>query len=252
MSSKSAGDDPRFLFLPEDPLPANRVIVILLAVLFLAMLAGGIALGIWLANLPEPRVRPTPMPAASSTAIATSSAQTTASQSVRVTVRRSPKGQSATLNRSNHAKEGRSLSPLSATPDDSDLEDDWEFVFEATQAITTGATASAAASSSIVDVAPPQPVDTSHDTPDHGRLGVIAATMPGIIAADLQLIALDVSPATRWLVDVDMELGLDVAGNLEAGAVGVTAGGKAFVGVYGWSRWNLGAQGIGVGVGLRF
>ena len=88
--------------------------------------------------------------------------------------------------------------------------------------------------------------------PDHARLGVISATMPGILAADYQLLRLDASPLSRPALGLDLELGLDVAANVQVGALGVTAGGKAFAGAWAWSRWDLGAQGLAAGVGLRF
>ncbi len=83
----------------------------------------------------------------------------------------------------------------------------------------------------------------------HGRIGVLAGTLPGVLALDYQAARVDVPP---WLLGMPLELGVDVAVNLEAGAIGVTAGGKGFAGLYGYSRWDLSDQGVALGAGLRF
>jgi len=224
-----------------------------------AVLVLGVVCG-WLlgsCDHPEP-IQMIPNHSAIPNISATASAQVVATQSVRVTIRRtisqlrdsgpvadpvSHKLQGATLKPSSHRHVADFYPPQGATPPDDQGE---EITIEVSQSLTAAATSSAQASASVA-ASCLQSVDNSH-----GRLGVIAATMPGILAADVELYRADLSPLTRHLAGVDMEVGVDVAGNLEAGAVGVTVGGKAFAGVYGWSRWNLSAQGVAVGAGLRF
>lgn len=235
---------------PPGTVPAATVTLILIGLL-LAARALGVSMLLRGCDRPEPvEMIASPMPAASSTAIARSSAAVTASQSVRVTIRRVDQNPYT-------AEQTRPLRPQTKQPRDGKVDQfsssphkpaqAEEITIEVSQAITAAATSSAQASASIGNQAPPASFQS-----DHGRLGIIAATMPGLLAADLQLYRLDVSPVTRWLVDVPMEVGLDVAGNLEAGAVGVSAGGKAFVLAGGWSRWNLSGQGLALGLGLRF
>ncbi|MNX96329.1 hypothetical protein D3C86_1286410 [compost metagenome] len=178
--------------------------------------------------------RPLPTPAA--TAIASSSAAATASQAVRVTIRR-PVEPHAPQTRAKNLRNGTETQAGSGGPHAQDFE---EIVIEVTQTATAAASSEASASA--------QPVSDPYKF-DHARLGLIALTAPGILAIDYQLTRIDVPP---WLFGLPLELGLDVATNLEAGALGVTAGGKAFAGGYAWSRWDLGAQGLAAGVGLRF
>lgn len=196
---------------------------------------------------------PNHSPAVSSTAIATSSAAATMTGMNKTSVR-IPARLLAGYNRANNTPDASSRSIRPSAPagvfSSPDGQGD-EIVIEVSQAISAAATSSAQASASVS----PKTSEiglASGSRDENGRLAVIAATMPGVLAADLQLLSLDASPVTQPLVGVDLELGLDVAGNLEAGAVGATAGGKAFVGAYYWSRWNLSAQGLAAGIGLRF
>lgn len=219
---------------------ALAAIVLVCGLLFGALLA--------LCDRREPvQMIPTTAPVAQ--AIASSSAQVVATQSVRVTIRR-PSGYNG-QDKAPQASPSGTLKPGGysighlADSGRDDLADSDEIVIEVSQAIA--ATSCAGASASESPHAPQIPTSS-----EHGRLGVIAATMPGILAADLQLLRFDVSPATRWLVGVPLEVGLDVAGNLEAGAVGASIGGKAYVIVGAWSRWNLSAQGVAGGIGVRF
>ena len=119
------------------------------------------------------------------------------------------------------------------------------------QVVQASAT-SAATSSAIASASAPVVVPVENPGDNHGRLGITAATVPGILLVDLQLLQLDVSPATRWLVDAPMAAGLDVVGNLEAVGVGVSLGGKTYATAGAWTRWNLSTQGLYLGVGLRF
>ncbi|MNT23828.1 hypothetical protein D3C72_1592660 [compost metagenome] len=86
-------------------------------------------------------------------------------------------------------------------------------------------------------------------SPGHARLGVIVATVPGTIALTYQMADVEFPP---WVLGTRLSIGMDAAANLEAAAVGVTIGSKAFVGAYGWSRWCLGEQGWALGIGMRF
>ncbi len=193
-------------------------------------------------------------PVVTSTSTATASAQVIASQSVRVTVRRAPTASQPQARQD--AQQGPLLAhQVSQDPARREVEGDVgkiegdvgegeEIVIEISQGVIGGA------DSLITDPLIKNPAGNLNS--DHGRLGVIAATMPGILAADLQLVRLDVSPVTRLLADVDMEVGADLAGNLEAGAVGVSAGGKAFALAGVWSRWDMRGQGVALAAGLRF
>lgn len=181
-----------------------------------------------------------PSPAAQSTAQATA----TASQTVRVTITRKPASQDAPQATKQGGPRGLSLNGTdggSTAPTDGE-----SITIEVSQAVgvAAGASASVIPSNSMELGNRLQNVDGSH-----ARLGVIAATMPGVLALDYQLARIDVP---TWLLGVPLELGLDVAGNLETGAVGATVGGKGFAGVWAWSRWNLAAQGVSIGLGLRF
>lgn len=188
--------------------------------------------------------------AVTQTAIATASAQIIATQSVRVTVRRMPTAfQPPALQ---DAPEGPlPARQVSQDPARQAVEGDRgdEIVVEVSQELAAVSASSASTQNDIQNAAATGVIRIE---PTHGHLGVALMTMPGILAADLQLVCLDVSPVTRPLVDVDMEVGLDAAGNLDAGALGVSAGGKAFAVGGAWSRWNLSQQGYFLGLGLRF
>jgi hypothetical protein len=171
------------------------------------------------------------------TAESASLAAATASQTVKVTIHRKPASQDALQ----ATKQGRpgGLS-LDDTQGGSTIPTDGESItIEVSQAVGVAAGASASA---FVG-------NDGGNVTDHARLGVIAATLPGVLALDYQLARLDLPP---WLLGVPLELGLDAAVNLEAGAVGATVGSKAFAGAWAYSRWNLSDQGVAVGLGLRF
>lgn len=244
---------------PPGVVPAAAVVLALVVVV-------GMVIGALLARGcgPEPvQMIPTPVPTATPavSSAATSSAAATATGRFRVVIpigalkpaldiapqarRAGIPGQSILPSRST-SEPSQSLGKA-ALLEASNGADPGDVVIEFEQVLTSAATSSVQASASIDHFR-----DATEMVPGHGRLGVIAATMPGILAADLQLLRLDVSPLTRWLVDVDMEVGVDTIINLEAIGSGVTVGSKDFVGVYGWNRWNMSGQGVAVGVGLRF
>lgn len=233
-------DDRRY---PPGTVPAAIVTMILIGLL---LAAGALGVSAILRGCDRPgavQMMPTPMPAASSAAIATSSAHVTASQSVRVTIRR-PSGYNESQRTPDASRSAKTAQVTRTTGGLSFEGQGEEIVVEVSQAIAAAATSSAQASAATSGNY--GPLDSFQT---HGRLGVIAATMPGILAVDVELARVDVPP---WLVGMQLELGLDVAANLEAGSLGVSAGSKAFALVGYWSRWNLSAQGVTVGAGLRF
>lgn len=244
------GEDDEQL-LPPGTLPAA---VGALGALAAAVLVCGLLFG-WLLGSCD---RPAPVqmiPAAHSTA--TASAQVSGIQHIRVTIPQNAQKPTLDVAPQGARTRSRGQSILLAGPspepsvspgnrpsvESSNGADYGPMVIEIEQVLSASATASAEASASVA-ANYLQPVESSH-----GRLGIIAATMPGILAADLEIARLDVPP---WLVGVPLEVGADVAGNLEAGAVGATVGGKGYVGGYAWSRWNLSAQGLAAAIGLRF
>lgn len=236
MSSKSMD---RFL---EDPTPGNRIVVYV--VIALVLVAGAIAFAC--CHGPE-SVQMIPAPAATATPQARSLAKGESSAQATGTNKTTIRIPIAAMKGSDNMAGPR---PPLLQKEDGSLnkghDQAEEIVIEVSQAIAAAATSSAQASASVELVSIP------YKLPDHGRLGVIAATMPGILAADLQLVRLDVSPVTRWLVDVPLEVGVDLVGNLESGGLGVSVGSKAFGIAGAWSRWNLGDQGVALGAGLRF
>lgn len=178
-----------------------------------------------------------PSPAAQSTAHATA----TASQAVKVTITRKPTAQDALQATKHGGPGGLSLDDRqggSTAPTEAET-----ITIEVSQAVGVAAGASASVSA---------PTFGNLPKVDHARLGLVALTAPGILALDYQLLRLDASPLSRPVFGVDLELGLDVAANAQVGALGVTAGGKAFAGAWAWSKWDLGAQGLAAGFGLRF
>lgn len=212
--------------------------------LYLALAAAGAVLmaGVGLARCSAPIVPPAPPPVASPTpaAIASSLTAATATGAARVTLRRPVAPQSMPT----FTGDGLSKDPAS------DLHSGYEeIVIEVTQTATAAASSEASSSApAFSDQAPA----FAQKRQEHACLGVVLLTAPGILALDYQLLRLDASPLSRPVLSVDLELGVDVAGNGQVGAVGVTAGGKAFAGGYAWSRWDLGAQGLAGGVGVRF
>lgn len=193
---------------------------------------------------PEPaQMIPTPAPVTVSTA--TSSAAVAASQSVRVTIKRSTPpadGSQVTTSKASDGANGeRSTAQQVTTPNVPNWGQD-EITIEVAQ--TLGATSAAVASASVDHSG-----GSNEMVRDHGRLGVLTLTAPGVLAVDVEIARLDVPP---WLIGQPFEVGLDMEGNLEHFGAGSSIGGKGFAFVGYWSRWNLSAQGVALGAGLRF
>jgi hypothetical protein len=81
----------------------------------------------------------------------------------------------------------------------------------------------------------------------HARLGVIAGTVPGVLALDFQVARLEVPP---WVVGVPLEIGMDVEGNPQQIGAGLSVGGKAFAAGGGYMSTT--GPGWFLGLGLRF
>jgi hypothetical protein len=224
--------DPR-----EGRLPAA---VAILAALVCFVILAGVGLAKCSVPPPAPIAIPRPDPTPAAKAIASSSAAATMTNDLEIIIPRSPTPKAIALKQPNEADQRVITTPETDHPEE-------PIVIRIRQSAT--ATASSEASSSAT--APGQPLRIPEEF-GHARLGVALLTAPGILMADYQLVRLDASPLSRPVIGVDLELGLDVAGNAQVGAVGVTAGGKAFAGAWAWSRWDLGAQGIAAGIGLRF
>lgn len=123
---------------------------------------------------------------------------------------------------------------------------DEEIIVELSQAMVAAASSSAQASASREQIPPIR--EQNPPLGEHSRLGVALTTMPGILAADLQLLRLDVPP---WLLGVPLEVGWDLVVNLQAVGVGASVGGKAF-GLAGYWVDRQGETGLCVGLGARF
>ena len=120
----------------------------------------------------------------------------------------------------------------------------------------------AAATAPVVIITPPPtptvrfgPSPTPSD--DHTRLGVGAFTMPGVLAADLQIVrgrplkGLDRYDLLPPEVE-NLELSADVVVNTRAAGLMAAAGSKIFVGVGYYTGFTLDDQGYFIGGGLRF
>lgn len=200
----------------------------------LAVLVGALFFGL---TRGAPVAHPSPAPASFATAIATSSAAVTASQSVRVTIRRP-----ARPSTSHKSAAERSRGPGDALQADLAEGQDEEVVIELTQAVAATAASDAQASAS----APAEPMAA---VPEHGRLGVTLSTMPGVVALDVQL-AQGTLPA--WLFGAPLEVGLDVQANHLAAGAGLSVGSKAFASLGGYSQWDLASYGVYGALGMRF
>lgn len=186
--------------------------------IYLIAIALGILVGTLtlLARCTTPPAPQTIEPPAWMKSSATSSAAVTGSQAVRMMVRRSGE---------------RSLSPLSTTPE--------EITIELSQAFIAQASAGAVVfhdRSSVRDN-------------DQACLGFSLTTLPGALALDYQLARVNMP---QGLLGMPIEVGADVVGNLEAGGLGISAGGKSYALFGAWSSWNALERGVMVGAGLRF
>ena len=116
--------------------------------------------------------------------------------------------------------------------------------------VTTSSTAStSAAATASTPVLATSTQIAQAAAPGHGRLGVLAATVPGILAIDLEALQLQ---TPWWLVGQPIEVGLDAEANLVEAGVGVIVGSKAFVETGGYLGYDGHQRGIYVGGGLRF
>lgn len=128
-----------------------------------------------------------------------------------------------------------------------DPNDEWEITIK-TVATSSTTTAAAASSSAPVD----NHGDSVDNSPRHGRLGVGALLMPGVIACTFELASFEL-PAD--LVGMRAEIGLDVVANLKAAGAGVSVGpgsGKGFGLVGAFTAYDGSSAGVLVGAGLRF
>jgi len=214
---------------------------------------GGLLLSIlvWLAIFAGVRschgpsdLRPTNPPSRprEATQVATASAAVSAvsTNNVRITVKKARPDAGKAM-RSDGGPE-RIATPLSSSSVELDDGSD-AVVIEVSTTTTAQATTSAQAESSARETQP------ESAQPDHGRLGVLIGTMPGVFAASFQLGSVVIPPS---VVGMPIEVGADIELNHEHAGVALTAGGKGFVAGVAWSRWDLRAQGLGIGVGLRF
>ncbi len=116
--------------------------------------------------------------------------------------------------------------------------------------VTTSSTASstaaatASAPSQVAGVSP-----TQLPVPSHGRIGVLAATIPGILSVDVEALQLR---TPWWLVGQPLEVGLDAEANLAEAGAGISVGSKAFIEGGGYLGYSLRQRGVYVGAGLRF
>jgi hypothetical protein len=243
--------------LPKGPVPGIATLAAL------AFLVGAAVLGVAHCGHPVPTPAPTIRPAPWETSarpalIATTSAQAIATQSIRITIRRrrAPQVRHAPAGPAGDAASRRP--PEQPTPADAtqDTPEEETIEVEASQAIEATATASAQASASA-SPPPDHTIDGGHQpgyklyppSNEHGRIGVIAGLMPGVLAADLELVKVDVP---HGLVGVPFEVGVDLEANhLQAGAA-VTVGAKAFGMAGAFTTWRGDQRGLLLGAGLRF
>lgn len=206
--------------------------------LTLCSIGGGVFLFRSCRPAPSPVVVPAPTPSPQLQAASKTTSSTTASQSIRITIRlpqsglknqtsaqTSPLGAEIQYPRSGQMDENRtdSYNPVQ----------DEEIVIELGQGMTS--TSSGEASASVLPVLPPQPEERkSEDFP----IGIIAGTMPGVVALDYR--ALQLGP-----------LGVDLEANHRQVGAGISIGTKAF-GVGGVYQGFDGGCGVFVGVGVRF
>lgn len=215
---------------------------------YLALAVAGAILmaGLILARCPSPSPTPRPDPTPTAQAIASSSTAATASQAVKVTIRR-PSNSDQMTKPSNMAASGDPILQKGGEQSNKGYE---EIVIEVSQTATTVASSEASASASV-PVVQERRESAGGAGATHARLGLVALTAPGILALDYQLLRLDASPLSRPVLGVDLELGLDVAGNAQMAGAGVSVGGKGFATAGGWVGFQGGA-GWYLGAGVRF
>ncbi len=193
--------------------------------------------------------RPTPRPVA---AVAQAAAAT--STHVHITIHRWPHSWSAVASRrraparvnggsGTSSGMGAGSDSSSATPDTL-VSDSPPIEIDVTTTSTATSSASATASAPIATI----PVQASM-VPTHGRVGMLAATVPAILALDIQALQLH---TPWWLVGQPIELSLDAEANLAEVGAGISVGSKAFVEAGGDVSYSGRERGIYIGGGLRF
>jgi hypothetical protein len=110
----------------------------------------------------------------------------------------------------------------------------------------------------VVPTAPPLPVATITTTPksEHSRLGILVATLPGVLAVDVEALSVrPLQPLARFnILPADLmtlEVGLDIEANHKQVGALLTTGGKVFVGVGYYGSYDLNAGPFGA-CGMRF
>jgi hypothetical protein len=91
---------------------------------------------------------------------------------------------------------------------------------------------------SAVGVASASVIVPSSSTHQVSSIGVIAGTLPGVLAVDLQIIKLG-------------PVGVDLAANHRSVSAGISAGGKCFGLAGGYQAFD-GGRGVFAGAGVRF
>ncbi len=116
--------------------------------------------------------------------------------------------------------------------------------------VTTTATSSAMAAATASPPEPAAPISPAGSAaPSHGRIGVLAATIPGVFAFDVEALQLR---TPWWLVGQPIEVGLEAEANLAEAGAGITIGSKAFVEGGSYLGFDGRQRGLFVGGGLRF
>lgn len=190
---------------------------------------------------PVPLVTPRPEVQASATSTAM------ASQSVRITIRRpQTKAPSGSQQATSQEPAGATFRGGLVRLDPPESADDEVITVEIAQTVT--AAASSAASVEILEDPETRLTNPRGFQGDHGRLGAILITAPGVLALDYQLARVDVPP---WVAGMPLELGLDVAANTAMLGGGVSVGGKGFATSGLWVGFQ-GGMGWYLGLGARF
>ena len=116
--------------------------------------------------------------------------------------------------------------------------------------VTTSSTASSTAAATASAPSLPATIPpVRRGVPTHGRIGVLATTVPGILAVDFEALQLR---TPWWLVGQPIEVGLDAEANFAEAGAGISVGSKAFVEAGGCLGYYGRQRGIYVGGGLRF
>ena len=126
-----------------------------------------------------------------------------------------------------------------STPDSPPIEID----VTTTSVASASASATASLPSQVAAIRSPLAVQ------DHGRIGLLAATVPGVLAVDFEALQLR---TPWWLVGQPIEVGLDAEANLAEAGAGISVGSKAFLAAGGFLGYSLRERGLYLGAGLRF